>query len=119
MGQMLNITPSELKECVARAVGRILKEEVAKGEPLNENLLAKIKDIMKKYGPMAALGIATLTLQQCGVRAEQELDKQVEEHYDDIYNPTYDNGALDSDEYVDDDGMPLHKNKYTERRYQY
>ena len=99
MRQMLNVTPSELKECVALAVGRILKEEIDNGEMLNEGLMDKIKAAVKKYGFAAALGILTVTLHNYGMTdAEvEQIESDMKENPDKYFGPTYDNGGLDYD----------------------
>lgn len=99
MRQTLKVTPSELKECVALAIGRILKEEINRGEMLNEGLMDKIKAAVKKYGFPAALGILTVTLHNYGMSdAEvEQIESDMRQNPDKYFGPTYDNGGLDYD----------------------
>ena len=100
MRQTLRVSDIELKECVTRAVGRVLKEEMNKGEILNEGVMDKIKAAVQKYGIPAALGIAALTLHQYGMSdAEvEEIEADMRENPDKYFGATYDNGGLDYDE---------------------
>ena len=99
MRQILKVTPSELKECVALAVGRVLKEEINRGEMLNEGLMDKIKDAVKTYGYPAALGILIVALHNYGIsEAEiEQIESDMREHPEEYFGNTYDNGGLDYD----------------------
>lgn len=97
MKQTLIVNRFELKECVARAVGRILNEEISEGEPLNEGLIDKIKVAAKKYGIPAALGILTVLGAKYGMSEEEidQIEADMKVHPEKYFGPTEENGGID------------------------
>ena len=110
MEKILTPNKQELKEAIARSIARILKEEVAKGQPLTEGFLDKVKTIASTYGLAAAIGIAGLYLSNEYGMSDSEveqIEQDMKENPDKYFGPTYDNGGLDYDaehaQYADDE----------------
>ena len=108
MEKSFSVNNLELKECVARAVGRVLKEELSKGEVLTEGFMDKVKAAAMKYGIPAALGIAAMILNNEYGMSEEEVEKieaDMRENPDKYFGATYENGGLDYDLQDPDTGL--------------